>query len=41
MKNVSVNEKSRIVKVLGHLDDSYMEELAIALTTILGLSIEG
>jgi len=39
-EQVQVLDKSRIVRGLGHLDDSYMEDLAIALTTILGLSIE-
>ncbi|WP_199338934.1 MULTISPECIES: type II toxin-antitoxin system PemK/MazF family toxin [Nostoc] len=39
-EQVGTVDKSRIVKVIGHLDDSYMEELAIALITILGLSVE-
>jgi hypothetical protein len=34
-----VVDKSRIIRVLGHLDDSYIEELAQALYAILGLSI--
>lgn len=33
-------DKSRIVKVLGHLDASYMEQVAIALNRILGLMPE-
>ncbi|MFB2934878.1 hypothetical protein ACE1B6_06330 [Aerosakkonemataceae cyanobacterium BLCC-F154] len=33
-----VIEKSRITRVIGHLNDAYMEELATALSTILGLS---
>ena len=32
-------DKSRIIRVLGHLDDSYIEELAEALCAILGLPI--
>lgn len=32
-------DKSRIIRVLGHLDESYIEELAEALCAILGLSI--
>ncbi|WP_445637623.1 mRNA interferase [Nostoc sp. DSM 114161] len=39
-EQVRTVDKSRIVKVIGHLDDSYMGELAIALITILGLSVE-
>lgn len=39
-EQVQVLDKSRIVRILGNLDDSYMEDLAIAPTTILGLSIE-
>ncbi|MGK7903033.1 MAG: type II toxin-antitoxin system PemK/MazF family toxin [Hormoscilla sp.] len=31
---VRVIDKYRIVKAIGHLDDAYMEELAIALGTI-------
>lgn len=30
-------DKSRIIRVIGHLDDSYIEQLALALSTILGL----
>ncbi len=32
-------DKSRIIRVIGHLDDSYIEELTEALCAILGLSI--
>ena len=36
-EQVRVIDKSRIVRAIGHLDDAYMEELARALGTILGL----
>lgn len=36
-EQIRVVDKRRIIKVLGHLDDSYMEEIAKALSTILGL----
>jgi mRNA interferase MazF len=36
-EQVRVIDKSRIVRVLGHLDDKKMEEVAKALCTILGL----
>ena len=36
-EQVRVIDKRRIIKVLGHLDDFYMEEIAKALRTILGL----
>jgi Growth inhibitor len=36
-EQIRVIDKRRITKVLGHLDDSYMEEIAKALRTILGL----
>ena len=32
-----VIDKRRIIKVLGHLDEPYLEEIARALRTILGL----
>jgi mRNA interferase MazF len=32
-----VIDKRRIIRVLGHVDDIYMEEVAWALRTILGL----
>jgi len=31
-------DKSRIIRVIGHLDDTYIENLAKALSKILGLS---
>lgn len=36
-EQVRVIDKQRILRVLGHLDDNYMEDIAIALRTILGL----
>ena len=30
-------DKSRIIRVIGHLDDNYLAQLALALCTILGL----
>jgi mRNA interferase MazF len=36
-EQIRVIDKRRIIKVLGHLDDSYLEEIAKALRTILGL----
>ncbi|MBU4374181.1 MAG: type II toxin-antitoxin system PemK/MazF family toxin [Euryarchaeota archaeon] len=36
-EQIRVIDKRRIIKVLGYLDDSYMEEIARALCTILGL----
>jgi len=38
-EQIRVIDKSRIIRVLGHLEDSYIEELAQALCAILGLSI--
>lgn len=38
-EQIRVIDKSRIIRVLGHLDDSYIEELAEALCVILGLSM--
>ncbi|MEH1923531.1 type II toxin-antitoxin system PemK/MazF family toxin [Nostoc sp.] len=38
-EQVRVVDKSRIIRVIGHLDDNYLDELAIALCTILGLRI--
>lgn len=37
-EQIRVIDKSRIMRVIGHLDDVYMEQLATALSTILGLS---
>lgn len=36
-EQIRVIDKRRIVRVLGHLDDPHMEEVARALRTILGL----
>ena len=36
-EQIRVIDKRRIIKVLGHLDNSYTEEIAKALRTILGL----
>ena len=36
-EQIRVIDKRRIVRVLGHLDDAHMEEVARALHTILGL----
>lgn len=36
-EQIRVIDKRRIIKVLGHLNSSYMTEVAKALTTILGL----
>ena len=38
-EQIRVIDKSRIIRAIGHLDDVYMEELAKALCTILGLPI--
>ena len=38
-EQLRVIDKSRIIRVIGHLDDNYLDELAIALCTILGLRI--
>ncbi len=37
-EQIRVIDKSRIIRVLGHLDDSYLQELAQALCAILGIS---
>jgi mRNA interferase MazF len=36
-KQIRVIDKRRIVKILGHLDDSYLEDMSRALRAILGL----
>lgn len=36
-EQIRVIDKSRIIRVMGHLDDNYLDNLAIALCTILGL----
>lgn len=38
-EQLRVVDKSRIIRVIGHLDDNYLDNLAIALCTILGLRI--
>ncbi|MEH2281191.1 MAG: type II toxin-antitoxin system PemK/MazF family toxin [Nostoc sp.] len=38
-ERLRVIDKSRIIRVIGHLDDNYLDNLAIALCTILGLRI--
>ncbi|MCC5598165.1 type II toxin-antitoxin system PemK/MazF family toxin [Nostoc favosum] len=38
-EQLRVVDKSRIIRVIGHLDNSYLDNLAIALCTILGLRI--
>ncbi|BBD65113.1 PemK-like protein [Nostoc commune NIES-4072] len=38
-EQVRVVDKSRILRVIGQLDNSYLDHLAIALCTILGLRI--
>ncbi len=38
-EQIRVIDKSRILKVIGHLDDTYMQDLATALCEILGLSV--
>lgn len=38
-EQIRVVDKSRIIRVIGHLDDEYLNNLAIALSTILGLTI--
>ena len=38
-EQIRVIDKSRIIRVLGHLEERYIEELAKALCAILGLSI--
>lgn len=36
-EQIRVIDKQRIIKVLGHLDDPYLDAIAKALSTILGL----
>jgi mRNA interferase MazF len=36
-EQIRVIDKSRIIRVIGHLDENYMDELAVALRVILGL----
>ncbi|MDV2990542.1 MAG: Endoribonuclease EndoA [Chroococcidiopsis sp. SAG 2025] len=39
-EQIRVIDKSRLISVLGHLDDIYLQKLAIALSLILGLLSE-
>ncbi|MGB3262751.1 MAG: type II toxin-antitoxin system PemK/MazF family toxin [Microcoleus sp.] len=36
-EQIRVIDKSRIIRIIGHLDDNYMDGLAVALRAILGL----
>jgi mRNA interferase MazF len=36
-EQIRVIDKQRVIKVLGHLDDFYMEKIAKATSAILGL----
>jgi mRNA interferase MazF len=36
-EQIRVIDKQRVIKILGHLDDTYMEKIARALSIILGL----
>ncbi|MDZ7969613.1 MAG: type II toxin-antitoxin system PemK/MazF family toxin [Nostoc sp. DedSLP03] len=38
-EQLRVVDKSKIIRVIGHLDNSYLDNLAIALSTILGLEL--
>lgn len=38
-EQIRVIDKSRIIRVLGHLEDIYLQELAQALCAILGISL--
>ncbi|AFZ16536.1 type II toxin-antitoxin system PemK/MazF family toxin [Allocoleopsis franciscana] len=38
-EQIRVIDKSRIIRVLGHLEDSYLQELAQSLCAILGISL--
>jgi mRNA interferase MazF len=38
-EQIRVIDKSRIIRVLGHLDDIYLQDLAHALCTILDISL--
>ncbi|BAZ80892.1 MAG: type II toxin-antitoxin system PemK/MazF family toxin [Sphaerospermopsis sp.] len=38
-EQIRVVDKSRIIRLIGHLDDNYLNDLEIALCTILGLNI--
>ncbi|GAX44403.1 PemK-like protein [Tolypothrix sp. NIES-4075] len=36
-EQIRVIDKSRIIRIIGHLDNDYMRQLTVALCTILGL----
>jgi mRNA interferase MazF len=36
-EQIRVIDKSRIIRVIGHLDDDYIKQLELSLSTILGL----
>jgi len=36
-EQIRVIDKSRIIKVIGHLNDNYMQQIVLALSRILGL----
>ena len=36
-EQIRVIDKSRVIRIIGHLDDNYMDGLAVALRVILGL----
>ncbi|WP_293339119.1 type II toxin-antitoxin system PemK/MazF family toxin [Microcoleus sp. CAWBG58] len=36
-EQIRVIDKSRVIRVIGHLDDNYMDRLAIAVRAILGV----
>ncbi len=36
-EQIRVIDKSRIIRVIGHLDDDYIKQLEVSLSTILGL----
>jgi mRNA interferase MazF len=40
-EQIRVIDKSRIIRVIGHLDREYITQLSVALCTILGLSDDG
>ncbi|MEG3840336.1 type II toxin-antitoxin system PemK/MazF family toxin [Microcoleus sp. herbarium14] len=36
-EQIRVIDKSRVIRIIGHLDDNYMDVLAVALRAILGV----
>ncbi|WP_414543500.1 type II toxin-antitoxin system PemK/MazF family toxin [Nostoc sp. CCY0012] len=38
-EQIRVVDKSRILRIIGHLDENYLNKLSVALSTILGLTI--